>query len=296
MRYINIDRLRELIRSKPDGEDKWEEFMASMKKHSEAIEHRSKAERAKYFERNPAWNQFYPYLSELSYHHCWYTWAPENSSEWETDHFRPKQRSKDENGKEILKDGYWWLAYHWRNFRLSGTLVNKRRKDRFVKGSPAYGKSDFFPLDLSQGQVAQPGDLECHCERPMLLDPTEARDVVLIAYAKDGRPYPNPENDDDEYTRLRVKNSIDILGLDHTPINRGRKEVWEDCERAILEANYHIINATNIAVRETILTNCYKKLFDLADMRRPYSYMVRQCLEELENDYSWLKRVAKSIN
>ena len=228
MRHVDVDRLREIM-----GDEEYERWREEAVEHVESIRGLSHEERSAYFQRHNNWVQLYQHLSYLSHNKCWYSESPEGASEFEIDHFRPKNRSRNADGVTILEDGYWWLAYDETNFRLSGSLVNRRRRDRFDPTKKVVGKGDYFPLDLEQCQACEPeGDLDY--EVTYLLDPTNFQDVTLIAFDKDGKVVPTFRKGTFEYERASV--SIDFLGLDHTPLNRQRQTIWKQCEIEIEKA------------------------------------------------------------
>jgi hypothetical protein len=245
-------------------------------------------QRSLYFTNHPEWTQFYASLSELSSHKCWYSETPEGACEFEVDHFRPKNRSKNINGEIILPDGYWWLAYNIFNFRLSGSLVNRRRRDRFIADEEIKGKGDYFPLKLDECQASLPyGDLDF--EINYLLDPTKFRDTTLLGFDKDGKPIPTATHGTFDYERASI--SIEYLGLDHTPLNRQRKQVWENCENEILEISRKIKNNLNEAMRNKVLTDSYARIRQLASKNNPYSSVAVNCIYSNSVQYDWLKPI-----
>ena len=68
---------------------------------------------------------------------CWYTEAYDSVSSIHVDHYRPKGRAKDLDGNEC--EGYWWLAFEWKNYRICGQLINVKKLDVFpiVEGARA---------------------------------------------------------------------------------------------------------------------------------------------------------------
>ena len=236
--------------------------------------------------------ELYSTLSYLSGNKCWYSESPENSGEWEIDHFRPKAQSKQENKIVIRDDGYWWLSYHWKNFRLAGSLVNKLRKDRFEKDKDdVLGKGNFFPLE-PDSPIAQVGDLYCTYERPILLDPTKARDCSLLSFDETGEIFPRYSSTDDGIKHERAKTSIIYYGLNHTPLKRGRVTVWQTCERLIDETNNFLtvyINQTQQI--ENKITDCYSELVRLTDKNAPYSMVAKNFLSIKSKQLGWLEEI-----
>src|SRR5690606_24963315 len=211
--------------------------------------------------------------SELSGNKCWYSEAPENSSEWEIEHYRPKAQSRKEDGVIIRDDGYWWLSYKWENFRLAGSLVNKLRKDRFEVGSSVYGKGNFFPL-LTDA-IAQPDDFLCNLEHPVLIDPIKANDVTLISFDCNGEVYPTFDELENPINYKRALLSIKFYGLDHTPIQRSRLKIWKKCQTVLDRTNNYIKfhNPTPIEINIKI-AETYDELVSLMKKTEPYTMVV----------------------
>jgi len=290
MRFIDITQLKETFdRIKGTGAfSAWED---KAKSHLDAIKPLDKKERSKYWSKNNIWAELYSALSELSGDKCWYTESKENSSEWQVDHFRPKAKSIDENGDEILDCGYWWLSYDWKNFRLSGTLTNLLRKGRFEEGEDVFGKGNYFPL-CDKTQVAKEGDLFCKDERPILLDPTNARDVSLLGFDRDGLPYEVYNQEDDPNKYLRASVTIKCYGLTHKSLVRGRASVWTKCSMIVDEAqNDLMLNKGDNAKIDEVIEVCFNKLAVLARRTEPHSIIVFNYIKAQSKvkEYEWLE-------
>lgn len=296
MRFIDINRLESIM-----GAEKFDEWNNKARLHLRAIESLPKKDRAIYFNQNNIWSELYPYLSELSNHHCWYTEAPEGSSEWEVDHFRPKNKSTNSDGSTILEEGYWWLAYDWTNYRLAGSLANRLRKDRFDENSDktVYGKGCYFPLDLAGGEVAQSGDSVCSCESPILLDPTVLNDTRLISFDRDGEAFPTFGEEEDSDNYFRAQESIKFYGLLHTPICRARKKIWDKCDLELkktlrkLSANSN--NTVNNKLKRECLTDLINSLVSFSENTEPFSTTVYFFVQEKEQQHPFLKGVTSLL-
>ena len=99
------------------------------------------------------WGEIKDQLLEMSAGKCWYSEAPDAVSDWHVDHFRPKKRALDEDKTE--HDGYHWLAFDWKNYRIAGSYSNSPHKD---EQGLTRGKWDYFPTRRRQpaGRLAQP--------------------------------------------------------------------------------------------------------------------------------------------
>lgn len=296
MRRININHLKETFdRIKGTGSfSKWEK---NAKAHLLNIENKSKEDRAKYWQKNNIWTDLYSALSELSGDKCWYTESKENSGEWQVDHFRPKGKSLDEDGHEILNEGYWWLSFDWHNFRLSGSLTNLLRKGRFEEGKEILGKGNFFPI-RDKTKVSKEKDMKCRGEKPLLLDPTNARDVELLSFDKDGMPYATYNSDDNALNHLRASITIKCYGLTHKPLVRGRYRVWNTCDEIVEEAqNDLFVYKDDDEKIDEIIEECFNKLADLGNMKMPHSIVVFNYVKDKsrEDGFGWLKGAQTAI-
>lgn len=89
----------------------------------------------------------------------------------DVDHFRPKDRVTDHDGKIVFLDattrhpGYYWLAYDWKNLLPSCTGCNRPGANPDGTSS---GKWDYFPVEGKR--ACKPTD-PIEDEKPWLLDP-----------------------------------------------------------------------------------------------------------------------------
>ena len=292
MRYIDNGKLEQRA-----DDINWDTIRQG---HLDNMANLSVAERKVYTTSHPDWNLFQPSMLVLSHHKCWYSEAPIGNSDFEVDHFRPKNKAKqkidytNEKSKSIVhkENGYWWKAYDWDNYRLSGALANKLRRDRLGECDDVKGKGDYFPLDLMLGRVASDQE-NLACEEPILLDPTNPVDVTLLTFDK-GIAIP-ATTDEDEIDR--VKQSIFYYHLDLDQLNTARKIVWDDCVDQIKDAKASIDNSLN-ADKKAMMKKCFKELRKLVDSeRKSYTSTARACLmvyAEL-NGYSWLKNLVRTL-
>lgn len=260
-------------------------------------------EKKEYIRTHPIWNQLQPIMLELSNNKCWYSEAPIGSSDFEVDHFRPKSKAKQKNDYKdpkskstILKEnGYWWLAYEWSNYRLSGGLANKRRRDRLADCEEAHGKGDYFPLDCSDvGRIANDEE-NINCEVPILLDPLSLEDVSLLTFDANGEVISAGLN---EYEHDRVFQSVFYYHLDLEQLNKERLIAWNDCERELLEIKDLIDEAPDERARRLAVGSCFRRLADYAkNPDRPYTAVVRACIRvysKLEG-FNWLERFVTAV-
>lgn len=159
-------------------------------------------------------NDVRDWLLALFHNKCWYTEAKESVSAIHVDHYRPKGRVSDLARNH--RDGYWWLAFDWRNYRICGQLINTK-------------KNDIFPL--CEGQCATASDPNSlKLEAPLLIDPI-TDDARLISYEMDEESCrATPIAGIDTAEQHRADNTIEILGLNRLDrLNQNRADVWRKC-------------------------------------------------------------------
>ncbi len=65
------------------------------------------------------------WLLALSGGKCWFSEVRELYSHYDVEHFRPKKEAKGLDGAD--RDGYWWLAFDYMNFRVCGYVGNRKK-------------------------------------------------------------------------------------------------------------------------------------------------------------------------
>ncbi len=153
------------------------------------------------------WGEIKGHLLGLSHNKCWYSEARETYSHYHVDHFRPKKRAFDLNSTD--QGGYWWLAFNWKNYRISGSVGNIKKGDRFC----VLNHKANLPVDPLDDEVNY------------FLDPIEPDDPALLTFNEEGMIKPiNPNEEDWEYKR--AKYTIDNLNLNFGPLTEARKKIW----------------------------------------------------------------------
>ena len=206
---------------------------------------------------NDHWGKLKPWLLTLSYGKCWFTEARDIASHLDVEHYRPKKASR--NSKGPIRDGYWWLAFDYRNLRIAGTVPNRM-------------KGPWFPL-----RYASPcSTYRRRCEGDEIahfLDPTNAYDVTLLAFDEEGKAIPAPGTS--RWEQLRVMRTVRRLKLtEHKALAEERRKLWErvtsqiNCyEKAISESRHSAAarEKAKAAAREiSILTKPHSELSAVA--------------------------------
>jgi uncharacterized protein (TIGR02646 family) len=148
---------------------------------------------------NKIWRELAIPLASLQNGKCWYSESKNSGSDKDIDHFRPKNRVDEDPDHE----GYWWLAFDWRNYRYSCQWCNQRRNDAANKTDG--GKLDHFPINSQSFRAQKEGDTLA-LEDVDLLDPIDPEDWKLLTFLPNGQPTPakDPGNRPSPYRRMRV--------------------------------------------------------------------------------------------
>ncbi|HEY4364916.1 MAG TPA: hypothetical protein VGN17_28385 [Bryobacteraceae bacterium] len=163
-------------------------------------------------------------LQKLSKFKCWYCESNENRSDNAIDHFRPKNNVLE----APTHGGYWWLAFHWENYRFTCTFCNSRRTDK--KSGKSGGKHDHFPLVDEKKRAYRASQVER--ERPELLDPTKNTDPHLIWFEPDGRARPlHDKSKKIPFSRADV--SINLYNLNEARTLRRRRALYRTVRRLV---------------------------------------------------------------
>ncbi len=270
MRTINIAELEALL---PKG------WVERAKQLNNELVGKTNEERAAILKANPIWQELLVPLQKLSNNKCWYSEAQEVMSDMDVDHFRPKNEAlqKDDHGKILKRDGYWFLAYDWKNYRLSSIYSNRLRKDKHTTEDISFGKGAFFPL--RNGCSAATCVEELDDEIIYLLDPTNPNDPDLLFFNDDGKAIPSVGIDEPwDYERTIV--SIDLYHLNHTPLVEARQVVWNLCQRKINDLKA-ITRKPKRSVRDEEKINSLKKdLRELITRNAEFSAVALACLEK----------------
>ncbi len=300
MRYIDIELIRNKVKkikwnevNKKHLEDilhtdtktgetyiNWDEIEA---KHLAIIKSLRPDERKKYISSHSDWNILQKiFIDEFGYK-CWYSEALIGNGEFEIDHYRPKNRARQDDEKGIInkENGYWWLAYKLENYRLSGTLANIRRRDRLKDNSEVGGKGDLFPLDLVEGKIAE-DEGSVFNEIPLLLDPVVASDVGLLSFDEDGSVLPNPLIKE-SFDKLRAEVSIRIYHLDLDQLEVQRQQVWQECSRVIELAYSYYINSYSKEARKLAFSTCVETISRKTNEKSEFSSVAKVCLNVYKN-------------
>lgn len=155
------------------------------------------------------WSQLKPWLLALSAGKCWFSEVRELYSHYDVEHFRPKKEAKAIDA--TARDGYWWLAFDYMNFRLCGNVGNRK-------------KGGWFPLQAGSSCSTYARQCE-EAETAYLLDPIDIEDVNLLIFDEEGKAAARPNAS--AWETQRVIETIERLKLnEHAALAEERRKVW----------------------------------------------------------------------
>ena len=191
---------------------------------------------------NGHWGQLKKWLLALSGGKCWFSEVRELYSHYDVEHFRPKKEAKTLD--PIERDGYWWLAFNYMNFRVCGNVGNRK-------------KGGWFPLRA--GSLCSTYGCQCEeSETRYLLDPIDDYDVCLLAFDEEGKAIPVPGAT--EWEEQRVIETVKRLKLnEHVPLAEARRKVWQQIDGLVAEfcrAKARCGNGSNPAAQEKLRSVC----------------------------------------
>jgi hypothetical protein len=166
---------------------------------------------------------------------CWYSEVSLSGADPNIDHFRPKGRVVEVDNDTFEKtgnisDGYWWLAFEPKNYRLSCMHSNQRRVDEQTAG----GKWDFFPVVGLRAPEGTEWDLIG--ENVLPFDPCSAIDMALMWFDPDGKPGLRRQKPSAEEVR-RLKVTTWLFHLDKKETAQERSAYVEGIRKDLKTAN-----------------------------------------------------------
>lgn len=214
------------------------------------------------------WAQLKPWLLALSDGKCWFSEVRELYSHYDVEHFRPKKEAKELDGTQ--RDGYWWLAFDYRNFRVCGNVGNRK-------------KGGWFPLQRGSRCSTYAAPCE-ESEARYLLDPIDDDDVSLIAFDEEGNVIPTPGTS--PWEKERVHETVNRLKLNaHRCLAEERRKMWQKVDRLIedFQAAKARCGAGNNPAAKAKLLDVRTRIRELTGKKAELSSVARWCLL-LRND------------
>ncbi|MBF6650188.1 hypothetical protein [Methylobacter sp. BlB1] len=240
---INTPRDADFPDWEPWSQEAWVAWLAQSQAYYQQLEtlhNNSDIEgRNKFIDDHAAhWGRLKSWLQVLSKGKCWFSEVKELFSHYDVEHFRPKKETKALDG--TVRDGYWWLAFDYTNYRLCGNVGNRK-------------KGGWFPL--KEGSLVSEFNNRCEeSEAIYLLDPTDPDDVNLIAFDEEGNAIAAPGISD--WEKQRVEETIKRLKLnEHAALPEERRKIWQKVSQEIelyLKAKSRCSHGGNPAAKQKV--------------------------------------------
>jgi hypothetical protein len=252
----------------------------------ETLKNKAADERRDFINKKYAiWSELKAAMAALSHEKCWYSEKRIAVSELEIDHFRPKSRV---TGAASPHKGYWWLAFHWKNFRLAYSLINKRRTD-FREGD-VQGKGCYFPLIDEAARVPDTTPASTAGEAPKLIDPCIASDVRLLDYAVEDGKVVERYGSEDPIRFDRAKVSIELFHLNEGTLIRDRHDLYvaiDHSVKRIEELEAERAAAGLLSDKQDLeFDGLINQIADRINASAPFSAFARACLRQ-NGDLGW---------
>jgi hypothetical protein len=275
MRLVDYDPAKLKL---PDG---WQTQVEALEKVIAAES--DPAKRAALIDANQdLWKAVKHEMAKLFNYKCWYTEAPQQGTDVDVDHYRPKKRVAELTSSSPQHPGYWWLAFRLENFRYSCIVANRRRRD--VETDKTGGKSDHFPL-WDESERAWTGAADVSNEQPLLLDPCKAADVALLTFKDDGEAMARYAETKSPKMFKRASTSIEYYHLNHSDFVRARVTLRDEMDKLVRSAKQYYLkleqgDAAHLAAYEQAV----RRLIELRDKSSPYSSFCVVYLEKNRHD------------
>jgi hypothetical protein len=219
-------------------------------------------------------------LLRWSHNKCWYSELKDVGSDYHVDHYRPKGRVRNEG--EEGREGYWWLAFAWTNYRIAVAWVNSPHRET---GKASQGKADQFPLKPGTLPL-KPGD-DPDKETPLILDPTRLSDIRLVDYDENGLPVPTVGG----WGADRVLGTRRILHLDSQRMIDERNRIWRECTRRLQRAAEALSPSADehSAYHDKSADDWIKEVCEMLRPDQELSSVARACVAKSE--YVWARHL-----
>lgn len=281
MRYINLDHVRMNLH------DKW---LEKAKGALQAVEHEPPAKRGKKINnRSHIWSKLKDVLMEASHGKCWYCECKRRRDYYAVDHFRPKNAVVERPDHE----GYWWLAFEWRNYRFSCSYCNSGITDPAT--SQFVSKGAHFPiLDETRRIMTRPDNLDVlEEEQATLLDPTKPADVGLLLFNQNGDAVPrysaNATSRWEKRGHERAATSIKLYNLNYETTKEERKELYNEIEKQVRRVDRYLKRESpDEVLLDDLLNEVFGKLMSVVGEKAEYS-AARAYIMSLRPNHDWLE-------
>ena len=280
MRLIDLEAIRPSIRLEIEALDRAKR---------EILTEEDAEQRKVLFERyRNRWTAVREAFEEHSNGKCWYVECMSSGADNDIDHYRPKSRVAE----DPMHPGYYWLAFEWKNLRLSCQRANRPRRD--LESGETGGKSDSFPLVNPEKRAHGPAD-DLSAEIPAIVDPTNAGDVAMLTFGRSGDVELVPERKGESIAEAKLKASRRYLHLNWPRFRDDRVMLYNEIERSVHRGeNLAPSDFGGMhAVAEAFLDVC-KDLAKRTEPHREYSRAARAYME-MFRDRWWVRDIVLRV-
>lgn len=201
----------------------------------------------------------------------------------DVEHWRPKGMIVEENGRDKVKPGYYWLAAKWDNLLPSCIDCNRERRQRLMPNGEIrpLGKGNRFPL-RDPAKRAKARDEESG-EDPLLLHPCEDDPDEHLEFTRDAvmRARLQP----DRQPSAKGQFSIDVYALNRAGLVHERLEVLRLIQQRIktIRRLSRVLELRDLGPRarvvvEDLLSHEMAALRQFERPERPFCLMARQVI------------------
>jgi hypothetical protein len=233
-------------------------------------------ERADIIDANQAcWQDLKDWLLRLHHQKCWFSEAKDLFSYWHVEHFRPKKKALDLQGNE--REGYWWLAFQWRNFRICGGVGNSK-------------KGTYFPVRDGTAPASS-RHRRIEDEQHVFLDPVRPGDPPLVTFNEEGMLVPQPGLD--AWSDFRVRITAQKFKLnEHEALVEARRDLWQKVRQEVdeIRAIMTDLAQTDSPVLEDRRNKKMRDLRERTKSDQHLSRVVSECLRT--SGYPWAVSLA----
>ena len=222
-------------------------------------------------------------FEEFSNGKCWYVECRNPGTDNDIDHFRPKLRVSE----DPTHPGYYWLAFNWRNLRLSCHRANRLRRN--PEAPVTGGKGDHFPLLNPDRRARTPAD-DVVTEQPRLLDPTDPIDPTLIWFRPNGEVALSPLLRHDLPANERFELTRRYLHLDWPRFREERLALYNIIHRTIARGDREAPAEAPAPPPSAAFKDVIRDLVSKMDRREEYSAAARVYVESFRHVW-WVRDI-----
>jgi uncharacterized protein (TIGR02646 family) len=275
MRFINLEDLL------PKIEDLLPKLAEAQDRVMAEVDPEERARLIKTYQ--PRWVALRAAMAEISEGKCWYVECRNDGCDDDVDHFRPKLAVQEDPSHP----GYYWLAFAWKNLRLSCHRANRPRihPETEVTG----GKADHFPLLNPDLRARTPSD-RWQDEVPVLLDPTNPMDPSLLAFGLDGAVDLAPHCKGNAVAEARFVASRELLHLDWPEFREARLRLFRRVQQLVERGSRGAPVPSYGSPPDEALMDAIRDLREAMSNKSEYSAAARNYIETFR-DVWWVREV-----